>query len=78
MSTIDLEQAETTKLVLGPGLAGTLMTPDEFDAVDEVDEDYTYELIHGVLIVSPPPLEEERGPNEKLGVLLYAVNPNED
>jgi Uma2 family endonuclease len=70
MSTIDLEQAETTKLVLGPGLAGTLMTPEEFDAVDEVDEDFTYELIHGVLVVSPPPLEEERGPNEKLGTLL--------
>jgi Uma2 family endonuclease len=70
MSTIDLEQAETTKLVLGPGLAGTLMTADEFDAVDEVDEDFTYELIHGVLVMSQPPLEEERGPKEKLGALL--------
>ena len=31
-----------------------------------------YELIHGVLVVTPPPLEEERGPNEaRLGGLLY-------
>jgi Uma2 family endonuclease len=60
-------------LVLGPELNGTLMTPREFDAVEECDENWVYELIHGVLVVSPPPLESERGPNEKLGywLLLY-------
>jgi Uma2 family endonuclease len=47
-----------------------LMTPEEFDAVTEVDELYVYELIHGVLIVSPPPDEGERDPNEELGHLL--------
>lgn len=36
-------------LVLGLELNGTLMTPEEFDAVEEYDEDYRYELIHGVL-----------------------------
>ena len=56
--------------VLGPELAGTLMTPEEFDAVEECDERFVYELIHGVLIVTPPPLEAERGPNEELGYLL--------
>lgn len=56
--------------VLGPELAGTLMTPEEFDAVEECDELYVYEIIHGVLIVNPPPLETERGPNEELGYLL--------
>jgi Uma2 family endonuclease len=63
MSTTEVE----AKLVLGPRLAGTAMTPEEFDAVDEYDEDYCYELINGVLIVVPIPLGEETGPNELLG-----------
>jgi Uma2 family endonuclease len=62
--------AKEAKVVLGPELAGTLMTPEEFDAVKEWDENYVYELIHGVLIVSPPPLESERDPNDELGYLL--------
>lgn len=57
-------------LVLGPELAGTLMTPEEFDAVEDCDENYVYELINGVLVVTPPPSEGERGPNELLGYLL--------
>jgi Uma2 family endonuclease len=71
MSVAEIEQPGKTMLVLGPGLAGTLMTPEEFRAADEVDELFRYELIHGVLVVTPPPLEEERGPNEELGVLLH-------
>jgi Uma2 family endonuclease len=43
-----------------------LMTPEEFDAVTDYDDRFVYELIHGVLIVSPPPGECERGPNETL------------
>ncbi len=46
------------------------MTIDEFDAADECDELYRYELVHGVLVVTPPPSEGERGPNEELGFLL--------
>ena len=64
MSTVQEE------LYLGPELAGSLMTAEEFDAADDADELYVYELIHGVLIVSPPPSEGERGPNELLGHLL--------
>ncbi len=71
MGVVEIEQPDATRLVLGPGLVGTLMTPDEFHDADEVDEDFRYELIHGVLVVTPPPLEEERGPNEELGVLLH-------
>ncbi len=56
--------------MLGPGLAGALLTPEEFDAVQECDEEYVYELIHGVLVVSPPPSEGERGPSELLSHLL--------
>ena len=54
-------------LVLGPELNGVRMTPEEFDAVSEWDEAYAYELVHGVLIANPPPLEQERDPNEELG-----------
>jgi Uma2 family endonuclease len=53
-------------------LNGTLMTPQEFDAATRYDERYVYELIHGVLIVNPIPLESEVGPNEYLGYLLLA------
>ena len=68
MSTLPAEQA----VVLGLESAGFLMTPEEFDAVEEYDEEYRYELVHGVLVVTPIPSGEETGPNELLGyVLLY-------
>ncbi len=60
----------STNLVLGPELNGTLMTAEEFDRVEDYDENYIYELIHGVLIVNPIPLATETGPNEELGYLL--------
>jgi len=58
------------RIILGPELNGTLMTPEEFDAIEEYDENYVYELIHGVLVVNPIPLEAEVGPNEYLSHLL--------
>jgi Uma2 family endonuclease len=58
------------KLVLRPALAGVRMTPEEFDAVTEAEPTFRYELINGVLIVTPPPLEGERSPNDELGYLL--------
>jgi Uma2 family endonuclease len=54
-------------LVLGPELNGVQMAPEEFDTVSDWDEAYAYELVHGVLVVNPPPLEQERDPNEELG-----------
>ena len=54
---------------LGPRDAGMPMTLDQFDEA-EYEEGWRYELINGVLIVSPPPLEEERDANEDLGYLL--------
>src|SRR5262249_14124026 len=56
--------------LLRPGLAGAYLTPEEFDAALVRDEFHVYELINGVLIVTPPPLEQERDPNEELGHLL--------
>jgi Uma2 family endonuclease len=57
-------------LPFGPESAGMLMTPAEFDAIEDYDENYRYELIHGVLVVSPLPLPLETGPNELLGYYL--------
>ena len=57
-------------LKLGPELAGILLSPEEFDAIEDYDELYNYELVHGVLVVTPPPDIGERGPNDELGYLL--------
>jgi Uma2 family endonuclease len=65
-------RARAARLRLGPGSAGVIMMPEEFDAIpyEQCDPFYRYELIRGVLIVSPWPLVEERDPNEELGRLL--------
>lgn len=57
--------------VIGPESAGILMTPEEFEAIDRFNENYRYELIHGVLVVSPLPSPLETGPNELLGFYLW-------
>src|SRR6266702_7207632 len=49
---------------------GMLMTPEEFDAIEDYDDLYRYELINGVLVVSPFAIEAERDPNEEFGFLL--------
>jgi len=56
----------------GPESNGILMSPEEFDAADPDDfqEGWCYEIINGVLIVTPIPLEEEADPNDELGYLL--------
>ena len=56
---------------LGPESNGMLMTPEEFAAVEDWDELYKFELVHGVLIVVPPPPEGERGPNSRLDQWLW-------
>ncbi len=62
--------ATKTRIALGRRSAGLLMTPREFDAVKDYDENYRYELIHGVVVVHPIPLPEETSPNELLGYYL--------
>ncbi|MBY0526678.1 MAG: Uma2 family endonuclease [Gemmataceae bacterium] len=61
---------EVEEMVLGPDCNGLLMTPEEFDAIEEYDEDYTYELVNGVVIVNPIPFAEETDPNDLLGYFL--------
>jgi Uma2 family endonuclease len=65
MATATVKEAP----VFGPESNGILMTPEEFDRAD-FDDRYRYELINGVLIVSPIPSEREADPNEELGYLL--------
>jgi Uma2 family endonuclease len=55
---------------IGRASAGMMMTPEEFDAVLDYDDRHHYELINGVLVVNPIPLEAENDPNEELGFLL--------
>jgi Uma2 family endonuclease len=61
------------ELTLHPEMAGALMTPEEFDAAEiDPDDECRYELVHGVLVVTPIPSEAEVDPNELLGSLLRA------
>jgi Uma2 family endonuclease len=57
------------RLRLGPTSAGLLLTLKEFDRA-RFRRGWRYELIHGVLVVSPIPSEQERDPNEELGYWL--------
>jgi Uma2 family endonuclease len=56
--------------ILGPACAGMQMTKEEFLAHDEWEVGPRYELIRGVLIVSPAVSGAERYPNDELGRLL--------
>ncbi len=57
---------KTGRLRLGPRSAGLLLTAVEFDRAS-IQKGWRYELINGVLIVSPTPSRQERDPNEELG-----------
>lgn len=64
--------------LFSPDSAGLRLRPREFDRGDFVDG-WRYELIDGVLVVSPIPAEAERDPNEELGYMLRLyrdTNPN--
>ena len=54
-------------LVIGVEHNGVCMTASDFDGLLDWDELYDYELIHGVLVVNPPPAIEERDSCEELG-----------
>ena len=49
---------------------GMLLTAAEYDAIQDWEEGYRYEPVHGVLIVTPPPGAGERSPNDDLGHLI--------
>lgn len=55
---------------LGPESNGMHMTRHEFDAVRAWDENFRYELVNGIVLVTPAPGIGERSPNDVLGYLL--------
>jgi Uma2 family endonuclease len=57
---------KTRRLRLGPRSAGLLLNPAEFDLAS-FQPGWRYELINGVLVVSPTTSRQERGPNQTLG-----------
>ncbi len=58
------------KLKLTPELNGIVMTPQEFDDAESFVKGYRYELLRGILVVSPPPAAEDRDSNGELEYLL--------
>ncbi len=52
--------------------SGIAMTPQQFDTTPESawDDRYRYELINGVLVVTPPVSDAEADPNDDLGHML--------
>ncbi len=62
--------AETKSIRLSRRSNGMELAPEEFDSVTEWDPAYRYELIRGVVIVSPIPAEGEAAPVDRLGYLL--------
>ena len=58
--------------LIGPDSAGIPMTIEEYERLppEEWVKGYRYELIHGVLVVTPPAAESQADPNEELGRLL--------
>src|SRR4051794_11457856 len=70
MTTAELARKKRGEpLVVGPDANGMLMTPREFDTA-EFEDGWHYELINGVLIVSPIPSIGELDPNDELGYWL--------
>jgi Uma2 family endonuclease len=66
MSVGTLKRAGTK---IGAESNGLVMTPQQFDRA-EFEEWWRFELINGVLVVSPIPSEQEIDPNDQLGFLL--------
>jgi Uma2 family endonuclease len=61
---------------LGPESAGLSLSREEFLAIDDYDELFRYELIHGIVVVSPYPGPGERGPNGRLDQWLWNYHDN--
>jgi len=78
MATVESKSAatETTRRNraprIGPQSAGNRMTVEEFDALppSRFVKGYRYEVIRGVLVVTPPAGDAEADPNDELGRLL--------
>jgi Uma2 family endonuclease len=52
------------------GSAGLRMSLAEFRAIEDFEDGYRFELIKGIVIVTPAPSNSEASSNDKLGYLL--------
>jgi Uma2 family endonuclease len=70
---IGLKTRRRDTAVLSIRSSGLLMTTEEFDRIplDAINRHLRYELISGVLVVTPPPGNPEISPNEELGHLVW-------
>jgi Uma2 family endonuclease len=66
-----LEPESTTTRPFGPWANGMELSPEEYDAATDWEPGYRYELLQGLLIVSPPAGLGERSPNDYLGYMLW-------
>ena len=64
------EAAPVRTDIIGPRHAGMRMTGEEWEAHEDWDRDYRYELYDGVLVVCPAPGCAEASPNDELGYRL--------
>lgn len=62
-------------LEIGPTSNGILLTPQEFDRAN-FQRGWRYELVNGVLVVTPLPFSSETDPNEELGHWLRSYRDN--
>src|SRR5262245_50340721 len=69
-------RADDYRLRLDAGANGMRMTAEEFESITDCDEHFRYELINGVIIVSPAVSTGEADPNEDLGYLLRYYQEN--
>src|SRR5271165_655921 len=71
MATMDSSPSVAHPMI-GPRSAGTRMTVEEFDVTpaSRFVRGYRYEVINGVLVVTPPVSDAEADPNDELGHLL--------
>ena len=69
MATAALKKKRSQPVFLSAASTGMLLSPEEFDRADG-DDDWRYELINGVVVVSPIPSIGEADPNEELGYWL--------
>ena len=75
MNIINTVHEHSEVELLGPGGEWALMTPYEFDRTEfEEALAWLYELINGVLVVTPMPLNNEVDQVEELGYLLRKVS----
>jgi Uma2 family endonuclease len=77
--TIVAKRRDQADFVLDGNSNGYLMSREEFAALtpEDCDPRFRYELLNGVVIVSPPPSDGEADPNDELGFLLrtYRLTP---